>query len=387
MKIKFIFISILLTINVHSQIKIQEHSIDDGIVYKKIINIIDTLSIDILKIDLSSNNYELRTVKANNLLNSKKITSGMVKSLTDSGHNVVAAINGDFFESDGEIINNMISQGEFVKAVRYTDSPFNPFVNTQFAVTDNGILIMDQFVFNGHIILPDGIQEPISRINSISDSNSVSIYNSFQGKYTPTKKDNWYISELPMNIIRKSTDTLFCITADSFSHYGNRKIDSDFILSANNKYARYLEREIKTGDTLKLILKFNPNYVNINSLIGGWPRLVNDGKNLMKINDSLEGDLPRFSKIKHPRTGIGFSKDSLTVFFITVDGRQESSSGMTLMEFAELMIEHGVYQGLNLDGGGSTTMVINNKVVNNPSDETGEREVGNCVVLIKKQKE
>ncbi|HCY77537.1 MAG TPA: hypothetical protein DHV28_16605 [Ignavibacteriales bacterium] len=387
MKIKFIFISILLAINVQSQIKIQEHSIDDGIVHKKIINTIDTLSIDILKIDLSTNKYELRTVKANNLLNSKKTTSGMIKSLTDSGYKVIAAINGDFFESDGEIINNMISQRKFVKGVRFTDSPFNPFVNTQFAVIDNGKLLMDQFVFNGQLILPDGISEPISRINSIADSNSISIYNSFQGKFTPTKKENWYISEIPLNIIRKYPDTLFCVSADSFTHSGNREIDSDFILSANNKFAHYLEREIKPGDTLKIIFKFNPNYLNINSLIGGWPRLVEDGNNTMKINDSLEGDLPRFSKIKHPRTGIGFSKDSLTVFFITVDGRQESSSGMTLMEFAELMIDEGVYQGLNLDGGGSTTMVINNNVVNNPSDETGEREVGNCIVLIKKQKE
>ena len=55
------------------------------------------------------------------------------------------------------------------------------------------------------------------------------------------------------------------------------------------------------------------------------------------------------------------------------------------MEFADLMIDEGIYQGLNLDGGGSTTMVVNNKVVNSPSDKTGERKVGNCIVLIRKQ--
>jgi exopolysaccharide biosynthesis protein len=60
------------------------------------------------------------------------------------------------------------------------------------------------------------------------------------------------------------------------------------------------------------------------------------------------------------------------------------SRGMSLLEFADLMIDEGIYQGLNLDGGGSTTMIINNKVVNSPSDNTGERAVGNCLVLIKK---
>ncbi|MCK7524294.1 MAG: hypothetical protein MZV64_44990 [Ignavibacteriales bacterium] len=186
MKTKFFIISILLVINAYPQIKIQEQSIDNGIVHKNIINTIDTLSIDLLKIDLSTNGYELRTLKANDLLNSKETTSKMVKTLTDSGYNVVAAINADFFEADGEIINNMISEGNFVKAVKFTDSPFNPFVNTQFAITESKQLLMEQFVFSGQLILPYGISEPISRINSKADSNSVTLYNSFQGEYTLT---------------------------------------------------------------------------------------------------------------------------------------------------------------------------------------------------------
>jgi exopolysaccharide biosynthesis protein len=384
MKTKFIIIFILLAINSYPQIKIQESSIDNKIVYKKVINTIDTLTIDILKIDLTTKEYELRSVKANNLLNAKETTSEMVNAITDSGYNVLAAINADFFEADGEIINNMISEGNFVKAVKFTDSPFNPFVNTQFALTGDGKLLMDQFVFNGQLILPDGISEIINRINSKADSNSVTLYNSFQGKYSPTAPGNWLVSEINLESISKNYDTLFCIVSDSFQHGGNKRINSDFVLSTNNKFARYLEREIKTGDTLKIILRVNPNYSNIKQLVGGWPRLVKDGKNLMSINDSFEGNLPRFSNDRHPRTGIGFSKDSSTVYFITVDGRQQTSRGMTLLEFADLMINEGTYQGLNLDGGGSTTMVINNKVVNNPSDKTGERKVGNCIMVIKK---
>ena len=56
-----------------------------------------------------------------------------------------------------------------------------------------------------------------------------------------------------------------------------------------------------------------------------------------------------------------------------MDGRQISSSGMNLYELADLMVQIGVYQGINLDGGGSTTMVIRNEVVNSPSDASGER--------------
>ncbi|HEX7357792.1 MAG TPA: hypothetical protein VF270_08810, partial [Ignavibacteriaceae bacterium] len=170
MKLKIIASFLLFIVNLYPQIKVEKELIDDGIVYKKLINQIDTLSIDILQIDLSTNLYEFRTVKANDLLNSKKTTSDMIRSLTDSGYNVIAGINADFFESDGEIINNMISRGQFIKGVKFTDSPFNPFVNTQFAVCDNGRLLMDKYVFNGQLILPNGTAEPISRINSKADS-------------------------------------------------------------------------------------------------------------------------------------------------------------------------------------------------------------------------
>jgi len=48
------------------------------------------------------------------------------------------------------------------------------------------------------------------------------------------------------------------------------------------------------------------------------------------------------------------------------------------------MLSLGIHQGLNLDGGGSTTMVFNGAVVNSPSDPTGERAVANCLVVLRK---
>lgn len=385
MRIKLAILWILIIASAYPQINTSQEIICDGVLYNKIINTIDTLSVDILEIDFSKNDFELRSVKANNLLNDKAATSEMVRVISDSGYYVVAAINADFFEVDGEIINNMISDGEIVKAVKFTDSPFNDFVNTQFAVTDNKNFLMEQFVFNGQLILSNGISESINRINSKADSNSITLYNSFQGEFTPQSPNNWYTSETPLNLIKQNLDTLICIISDSFYHGGNTKISSQYVLSVNNKFAHYLEREINFGDTLKIILGINPNYGMINTLVGGWPRLVKDGINLIKSDSTVEGVFPRFSKTKHPRTGIGISRDSAIIYFITVDGRQESSSGITLSDFADLMIDQGIYQGLNLDGGGSTTMVIKNKIVNKPSDKTGERKVGNCIMIIKKQ--
>ena len=118
------------------------------------------------------------------------------------------------------------------------------------------------------------------------------------------------------------------------------------------------------------------------TLVGGWPRLIVNGESIADSVDRVEGTFPRFSVTRHPRTGVGFSRDSSTLYLVTVDGRSESSSGMSLAELAALMRALGIYQGMNLDGGGSTTMVIRGRVVNSPSDSTGERTVGNALVVV-----
>ena len=383
MKNFIILLCLLFTIS-NAQKKIDEKIVFPGVVHKTIINSTDTLMINVLKVNLSQGRYYLSSVKAKNLLNERETTSDISKALSDSGYQVIAALNADFFEQDGEVINNMISEGKFVKAVKFTDSPFNTFVNSQLAITYDNKLLLEQFVFSGNVFFPDGTIEEIRRINSKADSNSITIYNSFQGNYTPVVPEKWAVSEVLLIPAGQSAETTFFTIGDSLKQAGHTQIPNDgFIISANNKYAYYLSRECEIGDTIKLLLKLNPNFTNIRSLTGGWPQLVEDGKSLIKSNLNIEGVIQRFSENRHPRTGVGFSKDSTTVYFITVDGRQQMSRGMSLLEFADLMIDEGIYQGLNLDGGGSTTMIINNKVVNSPSDNTGERAVGNCLVLIR----
>jgi exopolysaccharide biosynthesis protein len=56
---------------------------------------------------------------------------------------------------------------------------------------------------------------------------------------------------------------------------------------------------------------------------------------------------------------------------------------MNFQEMAEFLLSIGAWNAVNLDGGGSTTMVINGKVVNSPSDKTGERPVANILIVVK----
>ncbi|MEO8167697.1 MAG: phosphodiester glycosidase family protein [bacterium] len=144
-------------------------------------------------------------------------------------------------------------------------------------------------------------------------------------------------------------------------------------------------KRIAIGDTVRLVLGFLPHKEHLKTLVGGLPRIVTDGRNL-PATDSLPGLTAKFTETRHPRTGIGFSRYGTILYFVTVDGRQQSSVGMSLKEFAALMIEIGCYQALNLDGGGSTTMVVEDKLVNSPSDSTGERPVANALLVVKDKK-
>lgn len=91
--------------------------------------------------------------------------------------------------------------------------------------------------------------------------------------------------------------------------------------------------------------------------------------------------LPGESDVRHPRTALGLSEDRRFLILAVVDGRQPGySEGMSERELAELMAELRCHDATNLDGGGSSVMVLCNKdkqprIVNSPSDRAGPRPI------------
>jgi hypothetical protein len=138
--------------------------------------------------------------------------------------------------------------------------------------------------------------------------------------------------------------------------------------------------------TVRAVLRFNPDVGPLHTVIGGWGWLVRDGTSIAAQVDSLEGTVPRFSAKRHPRTAVGVSRDSATLWLVTVDGRQTSSAGMSLVELADMMRSLGAWQALNFDGGGSSTMVVEGRLVNAPSDSAGERPSGNLLAVARRER-
>ncbi|MCE5340249.1 MAG: phosphodiester glycosidase family protein [Planctomycetaceae bacterium] len=123
------------------------------------------------------------------------------------------------------------------------------------------------------------------------------------------------------------------------------------------------------------IYAYSPANVSIYNAIGGVPIMLRNGRKV-ETNDTIATAL-------HPRTAIGVTNDNKLIL-IVVDGRQSFSLGMTTPEVADVLLEFGVVDAINLDGGGSSTMVLadpNVRIVNSPSDTEGERKVANHLAV------
>lgn len=130
---------------------------------------------------------------------------------------------------------------------------------------------------------------------------------------------------------------------------------------------------IYADGSMKII---DPSTVTAQELVnqGVWqafsfgPGLVEDGE----ISVSLDSEVGR-AKASNPRTAIGVI-DDLHYVFVVSDGRSSDSEGLSLYELASFMDQLGVQTAYNLDGGGSSTMVFRNQIINNPTGGFGDRE-------------
>jgi exopolysaccharide biosynthesis protein len=128
-------------------------------------------------------------------------------------------------------------------------------------------------------------------------------------------------------------------------------------------------------------------------IVNGGPSLVENGQlNITARRDGMarSGDSNSFFygwvHKRNPRTIAGIDAQGRTLL-VTADGRQATSLGLSIKEAADVARSLGMVEAINLDGGGSTTTVVNGQVVNSPSDATGERPVGDALLLLPGRKD
>ncbi len=161
-----------------------------------------------------------------------------------------------------------------------------------------------------------------------------------------------------------------------------------FILAGNGTGAAFLS-QLKVRDRIEFVWDTEPEDrvwppFRLEDAVAGVPQLIKNGK--IEITWEQEKASKSFVETRHPRTAVAKLKDG-KFLMMTVDGRQPGVSvGMSLQELAEYLHSLGAVDAMNLDGGGSTTMFLDGKVVNKPSDPTGERKIGDAIVVTLRKK-
>lgn len=314
--------------------------------------------LQVLRINRNSQQVEFRTVKANNQLTGLRTPMQMKTQLENDSVYVVGGVNGDFYGSGGvpvnaQVVNGTLLKRPFNRELIAFDHQFQPFIQTT--------------SFSGSVSFGD-TERTLNGINEARGGNHLTLYNRFMGSSTGT---NEFGSEAGIGLVDSSlvNAPVRIIVEDLYPNQGNTDLSRhDLILSGHGTSAGFVE-SLTIGDTLTMELNLNPLERPVIEAIGGSTQFIKNGI----VNSNWEE--------RHPRTAVGFSADTSNIYFVVVDGRQSSSAGMMLSELGDFMVHIGADHAINLDGGGSSAMIVQDEVANNPSDGGLQRSVANALFV------
>ena len=297
---------------------------------------------------------------------------------TRPGHEVVAAVNGDFFMTSPTNEVGLPLSGQ----VRNDELVLSGHNRACLALDENNHPYIDRLTFSGRVTSGSHsfALNLVNRMRYAYENIAANQSFLFTRSYGPVTYD---ASTSGKMVLLRPAEGDFrwlangvehCVIEDIFDAQGSRTIpDGKAILWLKGTYANQVDW-MNVGDVLEISFSFKlnngPQDVNIRQLIGGSNHIIMQNGQFME--DWAE---------RHPRTAIGFNADSTRLYFVVVDGRHLTSVGVTLLEMKGIFDALGAVTAVNLDGGGSSCMVVNDEVLNHPSDGP-VRAVGNGCLLV-----
>jgi exopolysaccharide biosynthesis protein len=291
-------------------------------------------------------------------------------------HRAAAATNGGYFRTTGtyrgESIGLLLLDGKLIS------EPYND--RAELGLIDNGNrteVIFGHLKFSGEISVAS-VKHDVQGLNRPLSANELIVFTPEFHRTTLTNPDGIEVVVRASRVIAVS------------DLKGSTEIPSDgYVVSAVGSAREWLRRNVHKGSKIAFSwslssteLGDHKDWRQASSLLGAGPQLIKARK--IAITDKEEKMAAGFSTDLHPRTAVAVL-ESGKLLLLTVDGRQPGvSAGISLNMLAELLLELGAVEAINLDGGGSTTMVVHDKIVNRPSDQTGERPVSDAILVFSK---
>ena len=325
----------------------------------------------------------------------KQTLSKLVQSfeLTNPGWVVLAGVNGDFYDINGNdhalkyhTTGSAVSNGDVLRAVETKSIGYtNNGTANSFKMADNASFtkyhILTIYDDDNNIIKTFDVD----KINSQPTGDELAVYYTYKVN-NGTSADlvtisvpanNSYISENPIRCLPTSEPEIFAKGEISKTNAGmDLRFGQFAVVTSNEEIKSYLS----IGTTIRVQKEVTGELADCDQVMGAGSTLVENGVVSQNNADGMRTQ-------RHPRTCIGVKEDGTLMFFV-IDGRQESAgyNGMTQDEMGTMMAYYGCYNGVNVDGGGSSTFGIRdeygNFVIQNKPSDGNERTNSNALLVV-----
>ena len=272
-------------------------------------------------------------------------TSPLLKTVLADG--AIAGINGDFFDIGDTGAPLGVGRDRQRKLLHGVESGWN----CAFFIRRDGVPDIDFLYTSARIVQRPDLLVPTVNSPSVRQG-GIGLYTDKWGALRGYRVTDGQKSHVRMVVVRNG------VVTDNRKRFPAYLDVKGQVLIGRDEGARSL-RGLKPGTPLKIKARPEPR-----------PKVAITG-NVFLIRDGITR--ARDDREMHPRTAIGIDWETGNILMLVIDGRQDFSRGYTMVELARLMTELGADEALNLDGGGSSTMIARKtngkvRVLNSPSD-------------------
>lgn len=320
----------------------------------------------VLTIDLTESTLELKEVESKTEYGLKETVQ---KMLTDNG--AIAGVNSDFFGMAGSYsagFGPVVRDGELVSAGTSINQDKNQYGT--YVKDKNGNSIFTYFKttvkFSNSAKTID-----LASINKVTSMVFPILFN--REAATSTADLDKRFDNLVKFVVQNNTITYISQKGETVEVPEN-----GYLIVMSGDYYTNAASVFKVGDPVTLQVSSTIDFDQIDTAFGGGGLLLLDGQEAPATDIVAAG--------RQPRTAFGVSQDGTKAIMMVVDGRGDSI-GATHSEMAALMKEYGAYEALHLDGGGSSTMVVQTvddaapQLQNTPSDGAQRKVIASVGVF------
>lgn len=311
--------------------------------------------------------YALRPTLSNEAIQGVERVTSMQKRLSAGA--TMVGVNGDFYADSGRP-SGVLMRDNVVESPPYGD-------RSSTGITPEGGLDVRRIEFFG-TWRGLGQRRTLNDLNQSPGPNGISLFTPSYGPATPVQPGVTEAVIFPFPPTSPNTDLTGPVI--QIAGAGGTPIpQGGAVLVARGTAAQRLAEEAPVGTSLTLRLIFRPEWTGVTNAVGGGPVLVRSGGPVFRAQEAFTSSqlAPR-----NPRTGVGQLADGRVLMVVTDGRRPGYSVGMTNFELAQTMVRLGAVTGSALDGGGSSSLAFDGKLLNRPSDRGGERPVSNALQLM-----